>query len=232
MEAYFELSDTYHEIVSAVKGIKQQIALQKVKLVNILEKTKDIVPVENALKIFNISRGTYHNYKVLVINKCVSSHFLRCVKQYPQQLLKMEILQIKKYMQIKDLLHWSKSSVYLLALRNKDISFGLTTWYKYSKLLGYAAIRHLYPKKVYGSLKSSRPNEIWCADVTILKTVDNKKHYIHFLMDHYSKMILGYKIENSSSPKATRDLLEHAYLKYKSKESITFVTDGGVENVN
>jgi hypothetical protein len=231
MEAYFKLSDTYHEIFSAVKGIKRQMALQKEKLVNAVEMVKDIVPVESALKVFNISRATYHNYKVLVINKCDSSYFLWCVKQYPHQLLKKEIFQIKKYMENEDYLHWSKSSVYLLALRSKEISFGLTTWYKYSKLLGYST-RHLHPKKRYGSLMSYGPNEIWCADVTILKTLDDKKHYIHFLMDHYSKMILGYNIENSSSPKVIRDLLEQAYLKHKNKEPITFVTDGGLENVN
>ena len=232
MEAYFKLSDTYHEIIGEVKGIKRQIASQKEKLVNVIEMVKDIVPVERALEVFNISRATYHNYKILVINKCDSSYFLWCVKQYPHQLLKKEIFQIKKYMENEDYRHWSKSSVYLLALRNKEISFGLSTWYKYSKLLGYSTTRHLHPKKLYGSLMSYRPNEIWCADVTILKTLDDKKHYIHFLMDHYSKMILGYRIENSSKPKAIRDLLEQAYLKHKNKEPITFVTDGGVENVN
>lgn len=232
MEAYFKLSDTYHEIISTVKGIKRQIASQKEKLVNVIEMVKDIVPVESALKVFNISRATYHNYKILVINKCESSYFLWCVKQYPHQLLKKELFQIKKYMENEDYLHWSKSSVYLLALRNKEISFGLTTWYKYSKLLGYNTSRYLQPKIKYSCLTSYRPNEIWCADVMILKTADDKKHYIHFLMDHYSKMILGYRVENSSKPKAIRDLLEQAYLKYKNKEPITFVTDGGVENVN
>ncbi|MFE3872722.1 DDE-type integrase/transposase/recombinase [Flavobacterium sp. ZS1P70] len=68
--------------------------------------------------------------------------------------------------------------------------------------------------------------------ITILKTADDKKHYIHFLMDHYSKMILGCSVENSSKPKAIRDLLEQAYLEHKNKEPIIFVTDGGVENVN
>jgi putative transposase len=98
--------------------------------------------------------------------------------------------------------------------------------------LGYGKLRHLQPKIKYSSLKSYKPNEIWCADVTILKTVNGKKHYIHFLMDHYSKMILGYSIENNSNPKATKNLLQEAYLKYKSKASITLVTDAGVENVN
>jgi putative transposase len=232
MEAYFKFSDSYHEIISEVKGIKRQMALQKEKLVNAIETVKDIVPVDSALKVFNISRATYHNYKILVINKCESSYFLWCVKQYPHQLLKKEIFRIKKYMENEDYRHWSKSSIYLLALRSKEISFGLTTWYKYTKLLGYSATRQLHPKKLYGSLMSYRSYEIWCADVTILKTADDKKYYIHFLMDHYSKMILGYRIENSSSPKTIRDLLEQAYSKHKNKEPVTFVTDGGVENVN
>jgi bifunctional pyridoxal-dependent enzyme with beta-cystathionase and maltose regulon repressor activities len=77
-----------------------------------------------------------------------------------------------------------------------------------------------------------KPNEIYCPDVTILKTADYKKHYIHFLMDHYSKIILGYSVENSSSPKAIKTLLQEIYLKHKSTTSITLVIDGVVENIN
>lgn len=95
MEDYFKLSDTYHEIICSVKGTKQQMALQKEKLVNVIEKIKDIVPVERALKFFNISRSTYHNYKVLVISKCEYSHFLWCVKQYPHQLKKKKFYKSK-----------------------------------------------------------------------------------------------------------------------------------------
>lgn len=232
MEAYFKLSDTYHEITGTIKGVMKQVALQKEKIVNAIEIAKEFVPIESALKIFNISRATYHNYKTLVFNKCDASYFLWCVKQYPHQLLKKEILQIKNYMENKAYSHWSKSSVYLLALGNKEISFCLTTFYKYSKLLGYDKSRHLQPKIKYSSLTSYKPNEIWCADVTILKTADDKKHYIHFLMDHYSKMILGYSVENSSSPKAIKCLLQETYLKHKNKNPITLVTDAGVENVN
>ena len=215
-----------------MKGVTKQVALQKEKIVNAIEIAKEFISVETAVKIFNISRATYHNYKTLVINKCDASYFLWCVKQYPHQLLKKEIIQIKNYMEKEAYSHWSKSSVYLLALRNKEISFCLTTFYKYSTLLGYGKSRHLQPKIKYSSLTSCKPNEIWCSDVTILKTADNKKQYIHFLMDHFSKMILGFSVENSSCPKAIKKLLQEAYLKYKNQDPITLVTDGGVENVN
>lgn len=232
MEAYFKLSETYHEITRTVKGIKSQVALQKEKLVNAIETVQGIISVEAALKVFNLSRATYHNYKTLVINKCDASYFLWCTKQYPHQLLKKEIFQIKKYLQDEKYKYWSKSSVYLLGIRNRDISVCLTTFYKYSKLLGYDKLRHIQPKIKYTGLKSYKPNEIWCADVTILKTLNGKKHYIHFLMDHYSKMILGYSVEDRSSPTAIKNLLQNAYLKHQSTDPIKFVTDGGIENVN
>jgi putative transposase len=232
LEAYFKLSDTYHTILDSAKGVKQLVAKHKEKLVNAIELVKDFIPVENAIKVFNISRATYHNYKTLVINKCDSSYFLWCVKHYPHQLLKREISQIKKYLENPTYKYWSKSSVYLVALRNKEVSFCLATFYKYSKLLGHTSNRHLQPKIKYGSLTSYQPNQIWCADVTILKTLDNKKQYIHFLIDHYSKKILGYCVEDSSSPKAIKNLLQEAYLKYKNSKPIQLVTDGGTENVN
>jgi hypothetical protein len=58
MEAYFKLSDTYHEITNVVKGIKHQVALQKEKLVTAIENIKEFIPIEKALQVFNLSRAT------------------------------------------------------------------------------------------------------------------------------------------------------------------------------
>jgi putative transposase len=232
LEAYFKLSDTYHTILDSAKGVKQLVAKHKEKLVNAIELAKDSISVQHAIKVFNISRTTYHNYKTLVINRCDASYFKWCLKRYPHQLVYKEISKIESYFKDEKYKHWSKSSLYYLGLRNNDFSFGLTTFYKYSKLLGHSSSRYLQPKTDYKPLVSTKPNQIWCADVTILKTLDGKKHYIHFLIDHYSKMILGYQVCNSAKPKIIKSLLQMAFEKYSSKESIYFVTDGGVENVN
>jgi putative transposase len=231
LQAFFELNTTFHEIMSEVKGIKKNLLHHKEKIVNTIEKLKNKIPVEQAIKIFNISRSTYHNYKILVLNKCDASYFKFCLKQYPSQLLQKEIEQIKKYMNNLNYRYWSKSSIYLLALRNKDISIGLSTWYKYCNLLGYKT-RHLQPKIKYNPIKSDHTNQIWCADVTILKTQDGTKHYIHLLIDHFSRKILAYSIQNAASPKAIKDLLELAYANYNQHKSIQFLTDAGLENIN
>jgi putative transposase len=232
LQTYLQLSDTYHHIVGTIKGLKKQVANHKETIVNAIETAKDFVSVAVAIRFFNISRATYHNYKTLVINKCDASHFKWCLKQYPNQLLHQEIEQIKQYLTNEKYRFWSKASVYLLALREQNISFCLATFYKYSKLLGFTSRRHLQPKIKYNALKSTNPNQIWCADVTILKTLDHQKHYIHLLIDHFSRKILGYRAENSASPMAIKWLLKEAYTSYSDSNPIQFVTDAGVENLN
>lgn len=232
LESYFTLCDTFFEITTKVKGIGQAVARSKDLVVNTVENLKQFVPVEKAIKAFNISRATYQNYKTLAMNECDGSYFLWCVKKYPHQLLKREILTIKKYMEGQQYRHWSKSSVYLKAVREQSVACCLSTWYKYCKLLGYAKYRHLQPKKTYASLKSHRPNQFWCADVTIFKTADGVKHHLHFLTDHFSKKVLGFKIENSSNASAIKSLLQEALIKHGPDGEILFLTDGGSENCN
>jgi len=107
----------------------------------------------------------------------------------------------------------------------------VSTFYKYCCLLGFQARKNKKKSEDYHPIKTSKPNELWCADVTLFKTADGIKHHIHFLIDHFSKMILAYRIEKSSSGKTITELLQEATLKYKP-EKLSFLTDGGSENVN
>jgi hypothetical protein len=61
MEGYFKPSDSYHEIIVTLEGVKDQLALQKEKMVNAIDMVKDLVNIETTLKVLNISRVTYHN---------------------------------------------------------------------------------------------------------------------------------------------------------------------------
>lgn len=83
----------------------------------------------------------------------------------------------------------------------------------------------------YHPVRTSKPNEMWCADVTIFKTTDNVKHCIHLLIDHYSKMILGFRIEKNASGQAIKSLIQEACFIHQP-DKLLFLTDGGSENVN
>ena len=230
-QSYFKICDTFHEVISNVKGIKTLIKNHKELVVNTIEQVKDAIPIEKALKVFNISRSTFENYKSIVIHKCNASYFKWCVKRFTNQLLPTEVETIKKYMTDDNYKFWSKSSIYLKALRDGDLQCAMTTFYKYCRLLGFKNRPRKRKSDDYNPVKTSKPNELWCADVTIFKTTDNVKHHIHFLIDHFSKYIIGYKICSSSSSFAIKELLQNACEMHKT-DTLRFLTDGGSENVN
>ena len=97
-QSYFKLCDTFQHIISNLKDIKTIVRDKKEHVVNAIEKVKEIVPIEIALKVFNISRTTFHHYKSIVIHKCEASYFHWCTRRYSKQLLSKEVLSIKKYM--------------------------------------------------------------------------------------------------------------------------------------
>jgi hypothetical protein len=191
-ESYFKLADTFHEVISKIKGVKSVIKQQKELIVNTIESVKDIISIDKALKVFNISRSTFENYKSIVIHKCNESYFKWCVKRFSNQLLANEVKMIKIYMEHDDYKFWSKSSVYLKAVRDEKLQCCISTFYKYCRLLGFKNRPRKRKSDDYNPVVTLKPNELWCADVTIFKTSDNVKHYIHFLIDHFSKYIIGY----------------------------------------
>lgn len=231
VSGYFELCETFHAVLSSVKGIKSVIRKHRDVIVNTVEHVKECIPINLALKVFNLSRSSFEHYKNRLVYQCDDSYFNWCVKKHPNQLLTREVVVIKNYMTHEIYKHWSKSSVYLKAIIDGNLLCGISTFYKYCSLLGFQNKPRRRKSDDYNPVKTSKPNELWCVDVTVFKTVDGMKQYIHLLIDHYSKMILGYKIKSGSSGVAIKELLQNAYLKYKP-DSIQLLSDSGSENVN
>jgi len=230
-QSYFKLADTFHEVISNIKGVKSHLKKHKELIVNTIESVKNAIPIDKALKVFNISRSTFENYKSIVIHKCNASYFNWCVKRFSNQLLLKEVQTIKNYMSNDDYKYWSKVSIYLKAIRDEQLKCCLSTFYKYCQLLGFKNRPRKQKSDHYNPIKTSKANELWCADVTMFKTPDNVKHYLHFLIDHFSKFIIDYRVCKSPNAFAIKDLLLQANSKYKP-DKLQFLTDGGSENVN
>ena len=230
-KAYFKLEDALMFILDKVKAKKKLFNEHKELIVNVVEQVKSNISVDKAIRMFGISRTTYQHYKSLVMSKCDRSMIFYCLRKYPQQLLKQEVKKIEEYMNHKVYRYWSASSVYALALNEKAISCCLSTWYKYCNLLGLTS-KKMRGTMNYQPLVTFRPNQYWCADATRFVTKDGNKYWIHFLMDHFSRKILNFKVTKHPCKYAIKNLLEEAYQKYQPKKPLKLLTDGGSENVN
>ena len=101
--------------------------------------------------------------------------------------------------------------------------------------MGLTSVRKpLHRPRKKGSIVTSRPNEAWHVDVTVLRTRDGVRSYIQLILDSFSKRILAFSVARSLSGQATVTLLRSAIeaLPHTPESSIMLVSDGGSENVN
>ena len=116
--------------------------------------------------------------------RCPASLRSLCLRTHRQQLTRTEIGNIKSAIGDSRVRGWPLASIYWKKMREGVFSFTLATFYKYANLLGLNASRGTSRRKNHSpGLRACRPNEIWHADVTVFRTLDNVKCFIYLVVD-------------------------------------------------
>ncbi len=122
-------------------------------------------------------------------------------------------------------------------IRKGLITVSENTMYKVNKVLGIRKTKDKSKKKKRHKkgIRASRPNQIWHADITTLKSKDGNRHYIYLVIDNFSRKILSYSIQDRVSGLITKSTIEEAYNnahKLGKDLNVDLIVDGGPENNN
>ena len=188
-------------------------------------------------KFLQISPHQFNIWKSNRSFKCPLSLIGYCKKRFPNQISQKEINILKSLMSRKRFKSWSIASVWGYAIKKSHISMSRTSWYRYCLRLGVSEKRKTGKKpRKRGSVKASRPNEIWHADVTEFVTSDNVKFYIHTVLDNFSRKIIAYTVSRDKTAKTRLISLKEAIIvqfgKILSPTDLDLIVDGGSENNN
>lgn len=233
MRAYLKAAYYISCILNSTNQFHSFIKNSLPQFVSSILKLKGRIDIKLVLRICKVPVSVFYYWKNKVLKKCTTSSIQLCKKQYPEQLTNNEVSIMKEMMTDEKFRFWPIASIAYYALREKILSISLATWYLYKKKLGIE--RQPFPKKIKYSqgIRASLPDQIWHADITIVKTKDNRKHYVYLLMDNFSRFILSWRIEQSVSARTRVDTIREAYNRLRTKVSnITLITDGGPENDN
>ena len=235
--AYGRLVKTLSSIIASTDEFNATIRASKKEVVDAISRTCNIIPVYKAVKIFKISTTTFYTWVADVKLSCSNSAFQLCNKMYSSQITPMEVKAIKTALMDRKTLHWSIRSVHLNGLRNGYISVSENTMYRVNKALEIRKFREVVKKKKRHKqgVRATAPNQIWHADITTLKTLDNKRYYISLVMDNYSRRILSYAVSDKVSGLITKYTIVAAYEKAKQVTEnlqVDLIVDGGPENNN
>ncbi|HTA81478.1 MAG TPA: integrase core domain-containing protein [Bacteroidia bacterium] len=227
-------------MMNVIRKADKDKLLQK-KIVECIFVLSKPMGLDGALKLFGLSRTLYYQWLLEARTDCWDSYLSLCVKRHPHQLQLKEFKTIEKMLKDPELGHWPIASIASQSYRNGKVIASLHTWYKCARLLeiNKKTVRKIQKHK---GLNASCSNEFLHCDTTYYPMNDEEVKSITFVMDSYSKMILGYHI----SVKATFENVKTALIKalnvmamhpdqefrHPEEHHSYLVTDGGSENNN
>jgi len=227
-------------LLKLVKKAQKDKVLQG-KILESIDMLKQQTGLDYALKLFGLSKTLYQHWILENRATCWDSYLSLCVKRHPYQLHSKEVKTMEKMLTDPELYHWPISAIASHGYREGKVVASLDTWYRCAKVLGITkkpVKKHIKTKGV----RASCPNEYLHTDTTYYPMNEKDMVSITFVMDNYSKMILGYHISTRANfesvqaalVKALNTISLHPDQQHKVPEEnhSYLVTDGGRENHN
>ncbi|MGP8214237.1 MAG: hypothetical protein ACLQQ4_01605 [Bacteroidia bacterium] len=223
------------QVFALAKGARKNKILQST-LLDCIQILRIQLGLELTLKLFGISKAVYNMWLLEARVDCKDSVTSLCIKRHPHQLQSKEVKRMERTLKDPKLEHWPITSIAALAMRNGKLVASLDSWYKYARLLNlsqYRKVSYRTHKKV--GLRAACPNEYLHVDTTFYPMNDSKVVCITFVIDNYSKMILGYHVAENLSFDVVRTALAKALdtiKQHPDQQHSYLVADGGCENHN
>lgn len=220
--------------IAGEKTVRKLFKKNKEGLIDMIERAKEGMPMNQVLRCLKISRSTYNVWVQSFFGDCAISPMNLCKVRHPNQLKADEVETIKELLTDEKIEHWSISDIAHYARREGLLYLSQSTWYKYANLLGLRRkqARHRKPRRRKG-IRAKAPNELWHADVTYFR-IGTKVYYIYLVIDNFSRKVLSYLVSDKLS---ARNRLKTVTEAYENEHGILYndmrlMVDGGSENNN
>ncbi len=189
----------------------------------------------HCLSAIGLSKSSYQRW-ASEISFCAKTKSL-CERRAASQLTSTEVATMKKFVTSKKHAHISVASLHLLAQRSGELFCSIDTWYKYIRCFAWPRPWKLSKKIVRKSgIKTTRPNEIWHLDVTVVNIRPGYKLYIQAVIDNYSRYVLAWRVTEEINAQNTVETIELAKRNAEKvlalTETATVMMDPGAENKN
>ena len=201
-------------------------------ILQVIQNVRDRIGFQKSLDIFGISVHQFRYWSRKI--DCVVSPLSLCRRIYYNQLTEKEVDTIKKYLLNPNYINWSLIAIYFQMLRDGTAYLAKTTFYKYSKLLNLSALhKHRRKNRSKIGIRATSVKQIFHMDVTIIRALDGSKIYISFIIDNFSRCILGWKASLKCSSDFVVDNLKEVIINhnlFNDNKTIALIVDGGAEN--
>ncbi|MEI8278830.1 MAG: DDE-type integrase/transposase/recombinase [Bacteroidota bacterium] len=227
-EGLLVLIDCLNQMIDVSGNRQLMINTSKETVVEAYEVAKNFLPVEiinSQLKITNQKL-----FRLKVSGKCTRSSSKYCLKLCPTQLSISEQLLIRNYLSDSKYENLPLNHIWAEAHRN-GLHISINTFYKYVRhIRGKKQVVEVKGKK-HTTVEAEKPFQILHMDSTTFRCMNGERVYVHFVMDNYSRTVLGAVPSYSSKSIVVAKNLMDVIIKYKLRNKpFELYCDDGPEN--
>jgi len=129
--------------------------------------------------------------------------------------------------------HVPTGTLAVLAPRLGKVWASPSTWYHLVRTFGWRRPRlRVHPAKPKVGLRTTRADEMWHIDTTVIRLLDGTRVYLHAVIDNFSRRILAWRVAETCAPvNSVIVLVEANRGATPSATTPVVLADTGVENV-
>jgi putative transposase len=185
------------------------------------------------LRFLRVSPSRFHAWRRRQ-SACALDDQFSCPRTSPSRLTHIEVRAIEDIVTSPEYRHVPTGTLAILAQRLGTVWASPSTWYRLVRQNGWRRPRlRVHPAKPKIGLRTTRANEMWHIDTTVIRLLDGTRAYLHAVIDNFSRRILAWRVADSFAPvNSVTVLLDASRAVTPSETTPVVLADAGVENVN
>ena len=171
----------------------------KATLLRAVDRTRESLPLRAVLRVLRLSPARYHSWRRS--HSCDLDDRSSCPRTTPHQLTSGEVETIQRMVTSEEYRHVPTGTLAILAQRLGKVFASASTWYALVRRHGWRRPRlRLHPAKPKLGLRTTRPDQAWHIDTTVIRLLDGSKAFLHAVIDNFSRRILAWRLADKFDP--------------------------------
>jgi transposase InsO family protein len=205
----------------------------KLRILRAIDQARACVPLRALLRWLRLSPSRFHAWRRQYF-VCGLDDQSSCPRTSPHRLTASEIRAIHDMVTSPEYRHVPTGTLAVLAHRLGKVYASPSTWYRLVRRFGWRRPRlRVHPAKPKVGVRTTRADEMWHIDTTVIRLLDGTRAYLHAVMDNFSRRILAWRVAETFTPEnSVAVLLDASRGATASDMPPVLLADAGVENVN
>ena len=199
----------------------------KLRILRAIDQARAGIPLRALLRLLRLSPSRFHAWRRRR-TACALDDQSSCPRTSPHRLTPSELRVIEDMVTSPEYRHVPTGTLAVLAQRLGTVWASASTWYRLVRRFAPAPPHPVKPKI---GLRTTRPNEMWHIDTTVIRLLDGTRAYLHAVIDNFSRRILAWRVAETFAPVNSVAVLLDAG-QGTTPSAPVVLADAGVENVN